>query len=721
MIDSLLLCVYRRGMNLAISALLAATLVMGGMATVAHGQAKDDSHKPDKADPEKKNQTLPLNSVVLFNSGVGFFEHRAEINGTAEVDLQFNVDDINDLLKSMVLQDLGGGHISTVTYTSKDPVTKTLKTFSIDLTDNPTLAQILEQVRGERIEIEAPAKLKGTIIGLEKRKRKIGRDDEGVIEIDVLNLLTDDGLKSLPLEQLGSIKLLDDKLNEEFKQALTLLASSHDTDKKTVSLKFVGEGKRPVHVGYVQQAPIWKTSYRLVLGDKETPLLQGWAIVENTTEDDWQDVKLTLVSGRPISFVMNLYDPLYVNRPLVEPELFASLRPQKYDEDLSLREQTPENEVLIRRKLAAANGAVAGNMGGMALNAPAPAAVALGIEAKTWSLHSSELQAAVQTAAQAGDVGELFQYVINEPVSLKRQRSAMLAIVNGPVEAEKVSIFNSRVQPKHPLNGLKLKNTTELHLMQGPITVFDGGSYAGDAQINDLPPGSERLISYALDLDVEVAQQAKSEPEQITSVTITKGVLITKRKLHRRVEYTIKNSGSQAKKVLIEVPRDTNWTLLEPKKPDETTRDMYRFAVQAEPGKPIQLEIVEEQVVDQQLAVADMDAGIIQYYLNAKSVKEDIKKALQEVIARRQRLESIVVERQNLENQIRAISEEQTRIRENMSRLERNSELFTRYVKKFGEQEDQIEQFRTQIENLTKSETALREELAKYISNLKIE
>ena len=156
--------------------------------------------------------------------------------------------------------------------------------------------------------------------------------------------------------------------------------------------------------------------------------------------------------------------------------------------------------------------------------------------------------------AQASDVGEMFQYEIASPVTLPRQQSAMLPIVNESVKGEKVSIYNPSVQAKHPLNGLRLTNSTDLHLMQGPITVFDGGAYAGDAKIDDLPPKSERLISYALDLDTEVAPESTGRPEQLVNVSIVKGTLHASRKLTRVQNYTVKNSGSKVKKVLIEYP-----------------------------------------------------------------------------------------------------------------------------------------------------------------------
>ncbi len=307
---------------------------------------------------DKAPQPLPLKKVVLFNSGVGFFEHDAEVQGDQKIELKFNVDDINDLLKSMVLQDLGGGRISTVTYASKDPITKTLSTFAVDLTNNPSLADLLAQVRGEKIELETPKKIVGTLLGIERRKEQVGKDD--TVEKEYANLLTDEGLRSVSLASVGRIKILNEHLDGELRQALAVLAMGHDTNKKSVTLNFLGAGKRPVRVGYIQQAPIWKTSYRLVLKDQESPLLQGWAIVENTTEHDWKDVRLTLVSGRPISFVMNLYDPLYINRPVVEPELFASLRPQTYGQDLAeknkefARKAMPDRDGVGRYAAAAA-------------------------------------------------------------------------------------------------------------------------------------------------------------------------------------------------------------------------------------------------------------------------------------------------------------------------------------------------------------------------------
>jgi hypothetical protein len=297
--------------------LLAGALALGCLGDAAMSQ---EPEKP-KNDREPAATALPLSEVVLYTSGVGYFQRDGKVEGDAQVDLRFKVDDINDLLKSMVVQDFDGGQVATVTYGSRDPLTKTLKSFGIDLTSNPTLGQLLGQIRGERIRIEAPNPITGVILGVETKKQPAGKD--AVVDAEFLNLLTDDGLRSVSLDEVKRIQLLNERLDSELKQALQVLAAGHDTQKKTVSIRFDGKGNRRVSVSYITETPVWKTSYRLVLDDKEKPFLQGWAIVENTSDDDWNNVKLSLVSGRPISFIMDMYQPLYVRRPVVVPELYA--------------------------------------------------------------------------------------------------------------------------------------------------------------------------------------------------------------------------------------------------------------------------------------------------------------------------------------------------------------------------------------------------------------
>ena len=674
---------------------------------------------------------LPLEKVVLFTSGVGFFQHGGKVDGDAQVEMAFKSEQINDLLKSMVLEDRDGGTVAAVSYASRDPITKTLGTFAVNLTDNPSIGQILGRLRGARIEVEAAPPASGTIVGVEKRTVPVG--DDQTVEKEFVTILTKEGLRTLALDTITRLKLLDERLQGELEKALAVLALGTDNDRKSVTLDFAGKGARRVRVGYVQEAPVWKTSYRVVLGaedgkaaekdkDKkqEKALLQGWAIVENTTDQDWKDVRMSLVSGRPISFRMDLYQPLYVPRPEVRQELYASLLPQQYGQDLAKRDRefAAAGERQGRIQLARPEKAASGLRGAAAAYAPAESSV-VGDE-KALSLDMAANAGSIQSVAQGAALGELFRYEIDKPVSIARQRSAMLPIVSEQIEAEKVSIYDDRVLAKHPLAGLRLVNSTKLNLMQGPVTVYDGDVYAGDARVEDLAPGSERLVSYAVDLDVEVAPRTEPRPEEIVSVKLAKGTLVVTRKLARRKIFEIKNSGADAVKLLVEHPREEPWKLVALEKPAETTRDRYRFAVTAEPGKPVTLEVAEEQQTLQQLALVNTDDSTILFFTNAKQTSPAVKEALTAVIERKREIERFVQERAKREQEVNVVGQEQERIRQNMAQLERTSDLYTRYVQKFAVQEDRVETLRKEVADLQTKELEARRALDDYLQQLEL-
>jgi hypothetical protein len=672
---------------------------------------------------------LPLTELILYSSGVGYFQRDGQVEGKATVELSFKVDDINDLLKSMVVQDRDGGRVSTVTYDSRDPLTKTLRSFGIDLTSNPTLGQLLGQVRGERVEVLRPNPLQGTILGVEKKTEEAG--EKKTVEKEYLNLLTESGLQSLPLSQVQSIRLLNERLNGELRQALAVLATGHDTQKKTVALSFEGTGKRRVSVAYIAQTPVWKTSYRLVLDEKDKPYLQGWAIVENTSDDDWEKVKLSLVSGRPISFIMDLYQPLYTTRPVVRPELYTSLRPQVYGEAMeTLGERLAgADKKQVERYAAFGGGGVAGAVPAAPQVATAQATRAL-VLARTRGLAEAGEKAAVTdqfdfqsvgAAAQGAQPGELFQYVIQTPVSLARQKSALLPIVSEEVAGEKVSIYNAQVQAKYPLNGFRLKNTTALYLMQGPITVFDGQAYAGDARMEDLAPGQERLISYALDLKTEVEAQSESQPVELVGVKIRKGTLMVSRRASEEKVYVVRNRDEKKKTVLIEHPYRSDWELLEPKEAQERTREVYRFLVPVEPDKTAKLTVREEKPLSESVELASTGPDVIVYYLKSKQVSAKVKQALEKMVSLRDTLNQTLEEKARREQRVTEISQEQSRIRENMARLSSSSELYTRYVKKLDEQETELDELRRQIERLKDQEARQQRDLNDYLLNLEVE
>jgi hypothetical protein len=673
-----------------------------------------ESAEPEGGPVVREMAALPLSAVILYTSGVGYFQRDGQVEGNARLDLRFKTDDINDLLKSLVVQDFDGGQVATVTYDSRDPIAKTLKSFGIDLTTNPGLGGLLGQIRGERVEVATPTRVTGTVLGVETKKKPA--DENKVVEVEYLNLMTEEGLRSLPLDQVQRVKLLNERLDAELRQALEVLAAGHDTQKKTVSFRFEGPGKRRVSVAYIAATPVWKTSYRLVLGEKEKPFLQGWAIVENTTDDDWDDVRLSLISGRPISFAMDLYQPLYVPRPLVEPELYASLRPQVYAQEME-----------DAQKFAGADEAGAGPaerqfargrmMAPMAAAPPAPAPIA----EPDLRNREIDLKQGVASAAQGLQAGGLFQYAIKAPVSLARQKSAMLPILSQGVEGEKVSIYNESVNPKHPLNGFRLKNTTPLFLMQGPITVFDDDAYAGDARIEDLAPGQDRLISYALDLKVEVEPQSQGGQQELVAVKLRRGTLIATRKNVAAKLYIVRNRDRTAKDVLVEHPLRDGWNLVEPSEPAERTREVYRFDARVEPDKTTRLLVREEEQTEEAVALTNLEPDRITLFLRSRIVGDRVKEALQKVVQLRDRLARTQADRARLQQRIAEVGQEQSRIRENLGKLAQNSDLSNRYIKKLDQQETELDDLRPRIEKLKDVEAAQQRELNDYLLGLDID
>jgi hypothetical protein len=643
----------------------------------------------------------------------------------------------------MVLQDLGKGHISAVSYESRDPIDKTLRSFAINLTQNPGYGQILNQARGEKVEISLqasnnaqPGTLTGTIIGVEPKEEAVSKDK--IAHVEMLNLWCAEGMRSVKLPDVLRVRFLNPVMENEVRRALEVLSLSHDTQKKAVSLVFSGEGKRPVRVSYVVENPIWKTSYRLVLKDGK-PYLQGWAVVENPSDEDWNNVRMSLVSGRPISFQMDLYQPLYVPRPTVEPELFASLRPQTYNAAMDdqgssqalrkkVSEAAPEMERSgkaimkreadkdmadnARRSLGAvrAGGAMAG------FGAAPPRGAAAGLE----SFEARMDARPVASAATASNLGDFFQYEIDHPVSLARQKSAMLPIVSSDVEGTKVSIYNERTLPKHPLLGLRLKNSTGVHLMQGPITVFDKNTYAGDSRIMDLQKSEERLISYAVDLGTEVEPVAKHDPDRFTRVKVVKGVVWTTTKIRQTKTYNIKNRAEQDRTVLIEHPFRADFKLVS-KEPKERARDVYRFEVDVAAGKSASQEVVEEHDLINQIAISNLDDNTMRVIFNSTVTSKPVIEALKKSQDMKFKMGETQRELGLARQQLTDIERDQSRIRANLKDTPSSAEAYKKYLAKLDAQEGEIDKLTAKIKELQETENKQRKEFENYLANLSVE
>jgi hypothetical protein len=541
-------------------------------------------------------------------------------------------------------------------------------------------------------------------------------------------------MRAVTLADVQRIRFLNPVMESEFRKALEVVTLSHDTQKKAVGLTFNGQGKRQVRVGYVVENPIWKTSYRLVLDQGKKPFLQGWAVVENATDEDWGGVRMALVSGRPISFRMDLYQPLFVPRPTVEPELFASLRPPTYNSARALGAggvpaPPPQEAPASGSRRAgfgfgadpssprgAAQGASLGDMDGLGRTG------AVAKRALEERLHERmDLTKGIAEAATASNLGDYFEYAIEQPVSLARQKSAMLPLVNRPVEASRVSIYNERVHAKFPLLGLRLKNDTGLHLTQGPITVFEGSNYAGDTRVLDLQPGEERLVSYAIDLGTEVHAVPAHDNGRLTAVKLQKGILYTATKQHESKTYTLSNRSGQERTVLIEHPFRPDFTLTSSDKPVETARDVYRFEVKLPKGQSAKRTVAEERLLKEEVVLTNLDDNRIRVLISDTASSPKVKEALRTALEKRGKLARTQQEIANQQRELNAIKTEQPRLRANLEKIPLTDPLAKRILEKLNQQETEIEAYEAQIKQLNARGDQERKDYEDFLAGLTVE
>ena len=650
--------------------------------------------------------TVPVRKVMLFSSGVGYYQHDGLVTGHAATVLRFKADQINDVLKSLVLQDRDGGHVNAVTYPSQAPLSRALRSFQVDITSNPSLADLLNQLRGAHVTVHAgQERLTGTILGVESRRKVANAGDPLVVP--TLDLLSDGTIRAIELPSVSGLSLDDPQLQEELTKALAALVQARDQDRKPVTVDFNGSGERRVRIGYIVEAPVWKTSYRLLLGEKRHQL-QGWAIVENQTESDWNDVSLSLVSGRPISFVMNLYQPLYATRPTVVPRLFAALHPQVYENGVATRMES----VALRPTVP--YGASAGN--------PAfriRGANSLQLSEVVVTATSNEEDETIQPVAQASDLGQLFEYSVGN-VSLPRQKSAMLPIIADSVGIERVSIFNSSVLPKYALTGVRLTNSTGKLLLQGPITVLDRDSYAGDARIDDVPAGEQRLLSYGVDLQLTVDVAQDDHVDRLMTGKIVKGVLQLQTRQRYTRAYLARNGSTQDKTLVIEHPHRPGFELADTQKPIEVLPYLYRFQGSVPAKKVASFTVREEFIASSSMALLGADVGPLLAYARSRDIPSAVRDALAKAVQLREALAE--TERQIAERsqQLSQITQEQARIREDMKTVSASTPYYSRLLTKLNDQESSIEKLQREREELVTRRDAQRHELDDYLANLDV-
>lgn len=664
------------------------------------------------------NEPLPITQITLYRSGVGFFQRSGEVTGTTNLDLTFEGDAINDILKSLVVIDYGGGIVNAATYDTHRNAEEQIQSLGFDPYMLATFTSLLKSLEGEPITLQVLGKrVDGRLMS--STTTSTSTDDGESTTDTVLTVLTSTGIRQFSMSTVESFTLADEQRAANLERVYEILAQSNAKDSRTIRVDMKGPDdlRRDVAVGYTHEMPIWKTSYRLVLGEGEkgTSSLQGWAIVENTTDSDWNDVTVSLASGRPIGFKMPLDEPLMIDR---------ETQPVPIEQGVSARAGTMSR--------GGGGSTFDGDMDDRRMSrkstnsppAPPAASSRLASERAEGELQSSVADGLAEYAPPAQGVGETvgeqFIYTIDHPVSIQRQRSAMVPLLTAPLEGRRLSVYNASARNPNPYRGYEFTNDSDLHLLPGPIAVFDAGSYAGDALISHTPEGAKQLIAYALDLDLTVSRSIQNSSD-IQRIQIKDGLLLTTSRSTQKTTYRWSNADqSSGRTLVLEEPKMFGWDYQGGVSPTRDTPSLDIFELSLDADSEGALEFERSRVWASSAAVlnANLDS-MIAYHTRGK-LSDEVLAAIRKAASIQERIRSAANATSELERERNQIGSEQMRLRENLRSVPKESELYNRYLVKLGEQEDRLEAIEGLIQDRNQERERAERELRDYLDNLTV-
>jgi hypothetical protein len=677
---------------------------------------------------------IPVRRVILYKNGIGYFEHVGKVRGNQTVTVAFNSSQLNDVLKTLTTLDLGNGRVTGVSYNSEAPLAQRLNGLRLPVGEHATLSQLLDALRGARIEARTGDRVvTGRLLGVEERARSKNGE---MTTVEEMTLVGDGGeIRVVEITPAVTVRLAERDTTQQVGAYMGLLASARGNDQRQLKIATAGTGERDLLVSYISEVPVWKATYRIVLPSRGgAPVLQAWAIVDNTIGEDWQNVELSLVAGAPQSFLQQLSQPLYAQRPIVPLPKSLLLMPQTHQGTIVSDGEGAEANAIsapmeIRSQGGVAGGVAAGYAGGTAGGtyraatgtpqaAPAPPPPPPPRE----EIETRLVQA--EAVALGGDVGDLFEYKINAPISILKNQSALVPILNHEVSAERVSVWNNRVVNGRPLRSLWLTNASGSTLDGGSFSVLDAGAFAGEGLIDPMKPGEKRLLSYAVDLGVQVEPQNADEHRSVSRISIARGLLVQhSERLARRV-YTIRNNDTTDRLVVVEHPIRSGWTLVSTGKPAETSVDSYRFVVAVPAKKTEKFTVAEQQLVGQTYRLADISSQQVDLIVRESGGDPEVRKALAPLVAARATVSSLTDELNARTAETKRIADDQLRVRENMKALKGSSEeqqLLKRYAAQLAQQEDRVQALRRDTDDLERRRRDAQTELARLIDSLATE
>lgn len=650
-------------------------------------------------------ENLALTKVSLFSSGIGLFEHQGLVGKDGRLELTIPNDAINDVLKSLILietdratkgekktsgssSSIGEVLIEYSGATSSNALHNSLK---IDVSGNPGMAELFMRLVGEIVRVQTPSVIEGRILGVEPLEHATDKKDFRLL------LSTTTGLKTILGSEIVGFAFIDSAITNDLEKGLDVIKEQRSAQTKKMTIHVPGAVDKKIRVLYIAPTAVWKTSYRLQFLEQDA-LLQAWAIVDNASAVPWNNIQLSLVSGRPISFIQNLYDPYFIAREEVALGIAGSAKANVFDSgfdddfySFAEASSSPSLRALVDVSMAK----------------------------KESSVQAHANLTGIKSSASTEKTGEQYYFDITKPVELGAYTSSMLPIAQGSIAAERVTVVSSSASSPTMLSAY-IKNTLETPLPAGAITVLDSGLYAGDALINYLPAGESRYIAYGEDLLLDtIITDANGREER--NVTIANGVLhIRKANVYEKT-YTLKNLDTKAKTIMIEHEARYGTELKTPTKPDEQIAGGYRFRQTVPAGKQIRFVVKEEQALVETITLLQTNEAQLLSYSTLGNISPKAKTALSKAISFKQAHTEAQKEVQLYRNEKEELIKGQERIRLNLEAFGRSSVQGADYIQRLIESDKDIQDLEILLAQALKKEQATKKAFDEYVVSLNLE
>ena len=670
---------------------------------------------------------LPVRKVVLYKNGVGYFEHSGSVTGNQRVSIDFTSAQLNDVLQSLTVLDEGGGRIAGVNYNSTTPLAEQLKTLSLGMGDDPTSTELFQALRGQRVEVTGGpgGVITGRLMSIESRTEKTGGGDSvSTVDKFYLTLVAGSGaVRVIELTPALSVRPLDANLQGQLDRYLELLGTAHANGLRHLTLNAVGQGQRELRVSYISEVPVWKSTYRIVFpraasAEGTSAIVQGWAVVDNTVGADWDNVQLALVAGAPQSFIQPLSQPLYTRRPEIPIATNEQTAPQTHE--AAEMGSVPSPQVVPRAMAKMAmdnpihgqNFAALGTISGNGYGSGSGGNIGGGFISSGGVDRASDAFSEGDVSTNAFD--DFFEYALAQPVTIHKNESAMVPILQQDLPAEHVTLWSAN--DANPLRAVWLENKSKLTLDAGSFSIFESGEFAGEGLLDPIHPGEKRLLSYAVDQAVKVRRGGFADTRTLHHIAMHQGVLVETTSEVSENNYTVTNGADEARTVIIEHARKPNAELDSEPKPEETTATAYRFRVIANPHQTVDLHVGEKANLSERI-VLNSNQFRSEYLVNVTKYAPDLEDKLKPLIDAETALSDLNRRIADLQQKEKTLSDDEARVRDNVTAL-KNNDAARRFVDELNHAEDDLQAARKERAGLEKDLDAARKHLDDLIAQV---